>query len=405
MSEWEVFQRDVLDVLRQYEGYFDYFERVGSLSDDSRPDCFGRISRKDKKEIWVVDAKNKGEIDEDDLTRMENYIEMLKANPIDAGLEISEISDYRFRGVFITSSESRVDDFESVPFKSLHQFLQNELVYTDTDRVVRDVSKMMERQELSQSQARLLFRSLKPYEDRFNEGMNLLKDIESDYIGLNVKEPPLEEFDHKVPVDAVVTHEERDIAFLFDIPYSWDAVKSVESKAEEIKSILEDIDREVYYAAINTFQPHDSDYLVRPEEVEKEIRETAGILSPTEVVNIFQPKIRTEKKFEDGEIRLVGEEVDFRMAVSSRNDVKHRVEAVLPDKAASEIKNSSMNSQTELGKIIDNRFVLEFEVTEDFKVDADRVKSFSDFKDSVKSVFGSSVNPVLGKKVSAKNSM
>ncbi|MFQ3275619.1 MAG: hypothetical protein ACI9LV_001009, partial [Candidatus Nanohaloarchaea archaeon] len=44
MSEWEVFQRDVLDVLRQYEGYFDYFERVGSLSDDSRPDCFGRIS-------------------------------------------------------------------------------------------------------------------------------------------------------------------------------------------------------------------------------------------------------------------------------------------------------------------------------------------------------------------------
>jgi hypothetical protein len=405
MSDWEVFQRDVLDVLRQYEGYFDFFERVGSLSDDSRPDCFGRISREDKKEIWVVDAKNKGDIDEEDIQRMQNYIEMLQANPIDSGLELSEISEYSFRGIFVTSSDSRVDNFESVPFKSLHQFLQKELVYTNTDRVVRDVSKMMERQELSQSQARLLFRSLKPYEDRFEQGLELLRDIESDYIGLQVKEPPISSFDYKVPVDAVVTHEKRDVAFLFDIPYSWDAVKSVDDKAEEIKEILEDIDKEVYYAAINTFEPHDSEYLIRPEDVEEEIRETAGILSPTEVVNIFQPKIRTEKKFEDGEIRLVGEEVDFRMAVSSRNDVKHRVEAVLPEKAASEIKNSSMNSQTELGKIIDNRFVLEFEVTEDFNVDADRVKSFSDFKDSVKSVFGSSVNPVLGKKVSAKNSM
>ncbi|MFT4892482.1 MAG: hypothetical protein ACI8Z7_000257 [Candidatus Nanohaloarchaea archaeon] len=405
MSEWEVFQRDVLDVLRQYEGYFDYFERVGSLSDDSRPDCFGRISREDKKEIWVVDAKNKGEIDEDDLTRMKNYIEMLKANPIDAGLEISEISDYRFRGVFITSSESRVDNFESVPFKSLHQFLQNELVYTDTDRVVRDVSKMMERQELSQSQARLLFRSLKPYENRFNEGMDLLKDIESDYIGLNVKEPPLEEFDHKIPVDAVVTHEERDIAFLFDIPYSWDAVKSVEEKAEEIKSILEDIDREVYYAAINTFQPHDSDYLVRPEEVEKEIRETAGILSPEAVVEMFKPKINVEKEFHDGEIRLRSEEVSFRMAVSSENDIRHRVEAVLPEKAASEIKNSFMNSQTELGKVLDNRFVLEFRVTEDFSIQTSQEQGFNDFRDSVKSIFGSAVNPVLGKKVSATKSI
>jgi len=36
---------------------FDFFERVGSLSDDSRPDCFARISREDKKEIWVIDAK------------------------------------------------------------------------------------------------------------------------------------------------------------------------------------------------------------------------------------------------------------------------------------------------------------------------------------------------------------
>ncbi|PSH01713.1 MAG: hypothetical protein BRC27_01250, partial [Nanohaloarchaea archaeon SW_10_44_10] len=208
-----------------------------------------------------------------------------------------------------------------------------------------------------------------------------------------------------VPVDAVVTHEKREVAFLFDIPYSWDAVKSVDDKAEEIKEVLEDIDKEVYYAAINTFGDHESEYLVKPEEIEREIRETAGVLSPSEVVDIFQPKIRTEKEFEDGEIRLRGKETDFRIAVSSRNDIKHRVEAVLPEKAASEIKNSFMNSHTELGKVIDNRFVLEFEVTEDFGIRTEQEKSFKDFKDSVKSIFGSSVNPVLGKKVSARNSL
>ncbi|PSG99207.1 MAG: hypothetical protein BRC29_03720 [Nanohaloarchaea archaeon SW_7_43_1] len=405
MSDWEVFQRDVLDVLRQYEGYFDFFERVGSLSDDSRPDCFGRICREEKKEIWVIDAKNKGEVDKEDLQRMQNYIEMLQANPIDAGLEISEISEYSFRGIFVTSSDSRVKEFESVAFNSLHQFLQKELVYTDTDRVVRDVSKMMERQELTQSQARLLFRSLKPYEDRFQQGIKLLKDIESDYIGLEVKEPPISSFDYSVPVDAVVTHEKREVAFLFDIPYSWDVVKSVDDKAEEIKEVLENIDKEVYYAAINTFGEHESEYFVKPEEIEREIRETAGVLSPSEVVDIFQPKIRTEKEFEDGEIRLKGEETDFRMAVSSRNDIRHRVEAVLPEKAANEIKNSFMNSHTDLGKVVDNRFVLEFEVTEDFGIRTDQEKSFKDFKDSVKSIFGSSVNPVLGKKVSARNSL
>jgi len=133
MSNWEVFQRDVLDVLRQYEGFF-LFERVGSLSDDSRPDCFARISREDKKkEIWVIDAKNKPEFDNGDLTRMEKYLNMLKSNPIDIGLEMTELSDYTFRGIFVTSSSStELDDFETVSFNAFHQFLQSELVYTDT---------------------------------------------------------------------------------------------------------------------------------------------------------------------------------------------------------------------------------------------------------------------------------
>lgn len=399
-DDWDVFQRDVLDVLRQYEGFFDFFERVGSLSDDSRPDCFARISREDKKEIWVVDAKNKGEIDAEDRKRMRKYIDMLRSNPIDAGLEIAEISDYSFRGIFITSSTTKEDDFESVAFNSLHQFLQKELVYTDTDRVVRKVSKMMERQELSQSQARLLFRSLKPFEDRFEQGMNILRSIEEDYVGLEVQEPPIEEFDHDVPVDAVVTHEERDVAFLFDIPYSWEAVKSVEEKAEEIKKILEDLDRDVYYAAINTFKPYDSEYLVRPEQVEADIRQHAGIISPVAVLELFKPKINTEKEFLDGNIRLKSEDADFRMAISSENDVKHRVEAVLPEEAAKNLKNSFINSQRELGSVKDDRYVLEFEVTEDFRIRTSEDQDFSNFRDTVRGVYRSSVNPVLGRKIS-----
>ena len=63
MKDWKVFQQDVLDVLRQYEGYLDFFERVGSLSDRSRPDSVARVSREDKKEVWVLDAKNKDSVD------------------------------------------------------------------------------------------------------------------------------------------------------------------------------------------------------------------------------------------------------------------------------------------------------------------------------------------------------
>lgn len=403
-EDWDVFQRDVLDVLRQYEGFFDFFERVGSLSDDSRPDCFARISREDKKEIWVVDAKNKGEVDQEDKSRMRKYVEMLEANPIDAGLEMAEISDYEFRGIFITSSRVEMQEFESVPFKSLHQFLQKELVYTDTDQVVRKVSKMMERQQLSQSQARLLFRSLKPYENRFEQGMDLLREIGDDYIGLEVKEPPLSSFDHKIPVDAVVTHDERDVAFLFDIPYSWEAVKSVDEKAEEVKNVLEDIDKDVYYAAINTFREHDSDYLIKPEDMEDEIREHAGILSPTAVVELFKPKIDLEKEYFDGNIRLKSESADFRMVVSSEKDVKHRVEAVLPEKAAQDLKNSFMNSQRELGSVSDERYTLEFKVTEEFGIVTPQgEKDFSNFRDTVRSVYRSAVNPVLGKKISRKS--
>ena len=76
-KDWKVFQTDVLDLLRQYEGFFDSFERVGSLSDNSRPDAFARITREEKKEVWVLDAKNKGEISEEDEERMQKYIDQI----------------------------------------------------------------------------------------------------------------------------------------------------------------------------------------------------------------------------------------------------------------------------------------------------------------------------------------
>lgn len=402
MSDWEVFQRDVLDVLRQYEGFFDFFERVGSLSDDSRPDCFARISRDGKKEIWVIDAKNKSEVDEEDIGRMKNYLEMLKSNPIDIGLEMSELSDHSFRGIFVTSSKaSDLEKFETVKFKAFHQFLQSELVYTDLDKVIRDVSKMAERKQLSQSQARILFRSLKPFEERIEYATDALEDLEEKFQGLEVKRPPLSRFDFNLPVDAVVTHESRDMAFLFDIPYSWEAVKEVDEKVEEVKQRLEDMDKEVFYAAINTFEEYDSEYVIQPEEVEQEIMETAGIVSVEKIAELFTPKVRTEKQVEDDKVVVQDSHgFGFSLQVESKNDIDHTVTAVLPEDAVSRIKDTVMNSHKDFGSFNGRQFRQEVKVTQDFSIEHDDTEdSFESYKDSVKTVFQSSVNPVLSKKV------
>ncbi len=402
MSDWEVFQRDVLDVLRQYEGYFSFFERVGSLSDDSRPDCFARITRENKKEIWIIDAKNKSEVDSEDRERMLKYIDMLKSNPIDIGLEIGELSDYRFRGIFVTSNgNERLENYETVKFNSFHQFLQKELIYTDTDKVVRDLSKMIERKQLTQSQARLLFRSVKPFEQRLNQALDILEKIETDYIGLQVKKPPLSSYDFKLPVDAVVTHKDRDKAFLFDIPYSWEAVKNVDNKVEEVKKRLDKMDKQVYYAAINTFQNHESRYVLQPEEVEKEIMETAGIISPDRIADLFLPKVKTEKEYTDNGIKIRDKHgFGYRMEVRSSNDIDHAVKVVMPEKAASKMKDAMINSRKELGTINGNIFQHKVKVKQGFKVEYNGItESYDAYKDSVKSLYRKSVNPELSKKV------
>jgi len=402
MSEWQVFQRDVLDVLRQYEGFFDFFERVGSLSDDSRPDCFARVSRDGKKEIWVMDAKNKPEIDEDDIERMEKYISMLKTNPIDVGLEIDEISEYTYRGIFVTSSGApNIDEYKTVQFSCLHQFLQSELVYTDTDKVVRDVAKMVERKQLSQSQARLLFRSLKPYENRIDSALDTLDRIKNDYSGLQVKKPPLSSFDFKVPVDVVLTHESRERALLFDIPYSWDEVKNVEQKVKEVKKRLDSMDREVFYAAINTFEQVDSEYVLQPEEVEEELMDTLGVVSTERIAEMYMPKIRTEKTYDDNCITVkdtMG--LGFKLQVQSKDDIHHVVRAEMPEKAFKRMKESLMNSRKDFGSMKNGVFTQRLEITEDLDVCySNTSESLDTFRDSVRSVFCSSVNPVLSKKI------
>lgn len=402
-DSWQVFQQDVLDVFRQYEGFLDFFERVGSLSDDSRPDCFCRVSRKDKKEVWIVDAKNKSEIDQEDLERMEKYREMIEANPVDIGLEISELAEHQVRTVFVTPSNVEIEqNHEKVGFQGLHQFLQRELIYTDTDRVVRDVSRMMERRQLSQSQARLLFKSIKPFESKMKEAVETLERLENWYVGLELDQPPLSSYDFNIPVDAVLKHPHREKVFLFDVPYSRDALEELEEKVEEVRRRLENVDSEVFYSAINTFQPQDSDFTLQLEEVEEEVQQTAGIVSPEEVADLFTPKIPVEKDYTDKGIAIKDTEgIGFRASIETRDDIEHSVKIQLPVKAAENLREQCMNSPKNIGRIDGRTFRHSLSVTPELVVNySDTEEPLDSYRSSIKSLYQSSVNPALAKKVS-----
>ena len=402
-SDWMVFQQDVLDVLRQYDGFFDYSERVGSLSDDSRPDFVAMISREDKEEIWIVDAKRKPEIGDEDKKRMKKYLEMLESNPIDVGLELSELSGYKFRGVFVTSSgDLHLENFEQVKFSALHQFLQRELVYTDTEKVVRDVAKMMERKQLSQSQARLLFRSLKPFERARKRALNQLEELETKFVGLELRKAPFEGKD--LPVEAMLVHEPRGKIFLIDIPYSREALKEVSGKVEEVKKTLADSDREIFFAALDTFNSDlDEKHIYELDEIEDEVRETAGIVSPVEVAELFTPKISTQKQWEDGFVDIHDtHNLGFRARVSTDDDLNHRIEVNLEKKAMESIKERKLNSRKDLGEVRNGSFQLEFTISEDMTVKfGETEESWEGFQDTVKTVYQAAVNPVLSRKVKA----
>ena len=402
-KNWMVFQTDVLDVLRQYEGYMDHSERVGSLEDDSRPDFVGRITRNDKKEVWVVDAKNKETIDEEDKERMNRYLEMLKSNPIDLGLELNEASEHEFRGVFITRSDSRekIQNFESVPFKSLHQFLQKQLVYTDTEKVVRDVAKMLERKQLTQSQARLLSRSLKPFENARKRALDTLEQLETDYTDLKLEEAP---FERPLPVEAKVSHESRNKIFLIDIPYSRKALEKVPQKVDEAKNLFSDTDSEVFFAAIDTFDSGEGlEHVYSPENFRKEIKKEASIISPEEIAELFTPKISTEKKYHDGFIEINDTQgLEFQARIGTENDVNYRIEAELNTKAVESIKERMINSRKNFGNIENDKFYLEFELLENGDIKyGETTENMRNFRDTVKTIYQASVSPNLSRKIKA----
>lgn len=393
-KDWKVFQTDVLDLLRQYEGFFDSFERVGSLSDNSRPDAFARITREEKKEVWVLDAKNKGEIGEEDEKRMQKYIDQVARNPTDVGLELSELSDHQLRGIFITS-ERASSEYEVIGFKRLHQFLQKQLIYTDTDKIVRDVAKMVERKELSQSQARLLNRSLKPFRNRLEKVQSDLKMLEKEFVGLKLYTPPFGSLDFSPPSDAVLMHKEREGVFLIDIPYSPQEAEKAEERARQIEDRIEE---KAYYVSIHSFDV-DSEFACPPEKFKEKLTQVLGILSPEAVAEMFKPKFEVEKTYEDGYIVLKSDRLGFHLRVASENDIDHRIEAALSSEAVSRMKERCTNSRTEFGVFEGDKWSQSITVKEDLSIEHTGVESLESYRQSVKNIFHSSVNPVYSKKV------
>ncbi|MFB6199427.1 MAG: hypothetical protein ABEJ83_00995 [Candidatus Nanohaloarchaea archaeon] len=401
MNDWKVFQADVLDVLRQYQGFFNFFERVGSLSDNSRPDCFARIDRKNKKQVWIIDAKNKEEIEQEDLERMRKYVEMAKNNPIDVGLDIEELKDYSFRGIFVLrAGNAEVEEFESIGFKSFHQFLQRELIYSNTDKLVRDISKMAERKQLSQSQARLLFRSLKPFEKRINKATEALESIEENFASVKMEKPPFESFNSEIAVDAVLKHEKRDKTFIFDIPYSREALKQIEGKSEHIKEQLDEAGSKVFFAAINTLKPYESRYTIQPDQIEEEFKQEVGILSLEEVAEIFKPKVQTSTSYKKNTVLVTDDHsLNYHAKIASKDDINFKVEVSMPPHAAKEVKNAFKNSRTEIGRFKSNKLELEFQVTEDLGISHETEESVQSFRQRINRLLHSEINPVLSQKV------
>jgi hypothetical protein len=350
----------------------------------------------------VVDAKRKPELDSEDYSRMRKYLEMLESNPIDIGLEMGEISEYETRGVFVTSSgDLQLEEFEQVKFSALHQFLQRELVYTDTEKVVRDVAKMMERKELSQSQARLLFRSLKPFDRSRERALEVLEELETEYVGLELEEAP---FDQELPVEAVLRHGPRGKVFMVDVPYSRNELEKVPEKVEEVKKVLKDSEEEVYFAALDTFKTgsqHPHVYGI--DELSEEIRRTASVLSPEEVAEMFEPKIETEREWRNGYLEIRdARNLGFSMRVATEDDVNYRVEVEPGEKALESIRERMMNTRNSLGEIRDGKLELEFTVREGLEIEHDSTReNLSGFRDTVKAVYSSSINPVLSRKVKA----
>ena len=382
--DWQVFQTDVLDALKQYEGFFDFFERTGTLSDQSRPDCVARVSR-ERKTVWIFDAKNKRSIDEEDEQRMEKYIDQIRNNPIDVGLEFSELGDHDVKGIFIAPEASN-SKFEVIPVESLHQHLRKELIYTETDRVIRDVAQMAEKKVLSHSQARMLYRSMDSFRSSMNRARKMLGEIESSFTDLKLKEHPLEDREN-LPVDFLLEHGKREKTVLVDVPYR-------ESKASKLEEIARDED---IYVVLGD---ESSEYGCRFDEFEEKLMQKLGIIPWRKVAEKFTPKIPTERRFESSKIIIedtVG--LGFRAEIKSHSDIEFEVRVKASEKVLKRFKDQKMNSRSSFGEVKRSLFSHSFSVSEDLEIDYGDVESLDSYLDTVDTVFQSAVNPVLSKKV------
>lgn len=395
-KDWKVFQTDVLDLLRQYRGFFDSFERVGSLSDNSRPDAFARITREEKKEVWIIDAKNKSEITEEEEKRMQKYIDQISRNPTDIGLELSELSDHQIKALFITPSQTE-SKYEVVEFQRLHQYLQKELIYTDTDKIVRDVAKMAERRELSQSQARLLNKSLQPFRTRLESVRSDLKELEAEFAGLNLFTPPFESLDFSPPTDAVIKHQEREGVFLIDIPYS---PKEAEKAEKRAKKMEQRIDEKAYYISIHNFNSH-SNFSCPAEKFRERLTEELGLLSASSLAEMYEPKFQVRKTFEDGKITLRSD-LGFHVHIKSINDIQHTVEASINQDAINRIKDRCKNTHSDFGNFEGTRWTQKIKVTENRRIKHKTEEKLEDYRQKVNNIFQSAVNPVYSKKIAQK---
>ena len=383
--DWKVFQTDVLDALNQYREYFDFFERTGTLSDNSRPDCIARVTR-ERKKVWIFDAKNKAEIDSEDEERMKRYIQQLKNNPLDIGLDHSELGDHEVEGVFITRGECS-SKFDVIPSKKLHQYLRKELIYTETNRVVRDVAQMTEKQVLTHSQARMLYRSLKDFKDQMDHARKLLQEIENRFTGLKLKEHPLEGWE-SLPVDFILEHEERPNVFI-DVPY----------KDEDEREISEFLEDDSIYVSLGG----EGKYGCPFNEFENQLMRKLGILSWEKVAEIYSPKIPTEKRFNRRSITINDTQgLGFQVEIRSIKDTEFRVKAQMPDKALKRVKDQSLNARKQYGKVENSSFKHSFQVGKGLEIDYGVKESFEAYRDTVNSVYQSGINPFLSKKVTQK---
>lgn len=397
-KDWKVFQNDVLSLLKQYQGFFETFERVGSFRDNSRPDCFARITRENKKEVWIIDAKNK-ETDAEDEERMQRYIENLEKNPLDVGLELGELAEHQKRGIFITPRPSTSQKFETVEFKKLHSFLQRELVYTDTDKVVRDLAKILERRELPHNHARLLNKSLKPYRNKIQNTYKKLEDTANRYQQLELIKA--HESKDKLPVDAIITHKPRKTKFYFDIPYSKKEAKNNDKREEIIKENQKQDWEKVYYASINTFKQVQNKSSTNIENINQHIQQKTGIISSEKIAAIFKPKIPTKTRKDHERILVESKnEIPFQLEIQSKNDIEHKVAVKTNEDILEDLKTYQSNSMRKLGEIKNQKFIHQLKIDEDLNIHYQgSQETLESYKATIDSIYHSTVSKKLSKEI------